>query len=109
MVNQNNSYYIELKPKAGQDDDKLRIVGTGFIIDKPMEAKSADNSAWRSIDFTYSKTATFLTGYGTLCILSNRGRPERPSSFRAGDIILQTGIILTFEPPPNPPPLGEGA
>ena len=33
---------IELKPKDGQDDDKPRIVGTGFIIDKQMEAKSAD-------------------------------------------------------------------
>ena len=38
---------IELEPKAGQDDDKLRIVGTGFIIDKPMETKSADGTVYQ--------------------------------------------------------------
>jgi len=35
---------IELSPKAGEDDDKTRIVGTGFIIDKQMKAASSDGT-----------------------------------------------------------------
>lgn len=37
---------IELEPKAGQDDDKARIVGTGFIIGKQMEA-TADGTVYQ--------------------------------------------------------------
>jgi transposase len=38
---------IELEPKAGQDDDKPRIVGTGFIVEKQMEAKFADGTVYQ--------------------------------------------------------------
>ena len=38
---------IELEPKSGQDDGKPRIVGTGFIVEKQMQAKSADGTVYQ--------------------------------------------------------------
>jgi transposase len=38
---------VEIKPIAGHDDGKPRIVGSGFIVDKQMEAMSDDGTVYQ--------------------------------------------------------------